>query len=149
MVNFFCPAHRDWVYLNSLEALENSEHSERSGNELLRHGAVNDALSHFGCAYEAVEIFLQMHGTDHRHQITRLTTLSLATAQCFYQLRQYEKERAMLKRSIDFLNDRITLLKEGSAERGFMQFCLDALNDCLPYTSMGQFSRKQPAARFH
>ena len=47
----------------------------------------------------------------------------------------------MLKRSIDFLNDRITLLKEGSAERGFMQFCLDALNDFLPYTSMGQFSR--------
>lgn len=149
MINFFCPAHRDWVYLNCDKALENSFASEQSGNTLMQNGLFADALAHLGCAYEAVEIFLQMHGTQNWQHVTRLTTLSLATAQCCYELRQYDNERAILQRCIAFLSDRVALLKRGSKEREFMQFCLESLHECLPYTSMSQVQNTRREYRFH
>ena len=135
MANFLCPNHRQWVLNNIDQALQTTYANQQKANELLHEGKTREALNYYGCAYEVVEICIQIKGNSDHQQLSRLTTLCLQTAQCFFELNAFSEERAMLDRTITILKleENRSLVPESLAS--FKKYCIASLNECLSYAT--------------
>lgn len=85
-LNFLCPLHRDWVYFHPEEALSHLENAQQKGEWLLKKQQWKEAVPFIGCALESVEILLQLQEASQVFLANRLTSLSLALAECFQYL---------------------------------------------------------------
>jgi len=135
MNTFLCPKHRQWVFNNSHQALKNSYATQDKGNELLNRGETEQAMKFFGCAYEVVEIYIHINGKHDHQQVSRLTTLCLQTAQCFFEMGEFDEEKAMLDRAITQLRMDDTAYKSSEALTAFRRYCITSLKECLSYAT--------------
>lgn len=141
-LTFLCSVHREWVYFHPQEALSYLEDAQQKGESYLQHNDWKEALPFLGCAFETVEILLELQGSTKPFLITRITSLALLLANAFDKLNADKYRHTVLARAEQKLLNLSESLSNDNAKTSFVGKCLLTIR-----TSAAQYSLKQPLAQ--
>lgn len=126
-LRFLCPHHRDWVYFNSQEALASLEQMQLKGEFLIEHHKFQEALPFIGCAWETVEILLELYTGERSLLVTRFGCLTVLLDNCFRQLKQKACAEQVCKQAIATLLSSVEQLDPESDAYAYALQCIAQL----------------------
>ena len=129
-LQFLCPNHRDWVYFHSEEALQYIENAQQKGELMYRQGKWREAIPFLGCAYEATEILLELHGKQHTFLLTQLTTLAIWLNECLIHLNAQPHTADISDRALQWLCAARDDSAQKDAHYEYLQMCIQAVQKC-------------------
>ncbi|MCC2608208.1 hypothetical protein [Planctobacterium marinum] len=126
-LRFLCPHHRDWVYFNSQEALASLEQMQLKGEFLLEHHKYQEALPLIGCAWETVEILLELYTGERSTLVTRFGCLTVLLDNCFRSLKQKVCAEHVCKQAVETLKTSVEQLDPTSDAYEYVSQCIAQL----------------------
>lgn len=141
-LTFLCNTHRDWLYFHSTEGLQFADDAYRKGCLLAEQNKPKEAIPFLGCAFEAIEILLELHGAEKVFLIAQLTAIASRLCDSLQQvsLSQYIEE--IVNRSLLWVDSEVSNETLFEPERAFLQRCTESLLakssrlGCLPWLAL-------------
>lgn len=126
-LSFLCSRHRDWVYFNSQEALENLDQTQFKGEILMENFKWLEAVPHFGCAWEITEILLQLNVGDKSILVRRFVSLTILLNICLERIGQQECARSVCSQTLSAMKVMLMQMDKTSENSKYIVHSIEQL----------------------
>ena len=126
-INFLCPTHRNWVYFHPQEALSELEQTQQQGELLMKKQDWPEACTFLGCAFETIEILMQLQGGTKSFLLGRLTVLASMLSHAFYQQSEYEYQHQIITQAKHKLQTAAQASLGNKPRLAYIQECISTL----------------------
>lgn len=144
-IHFLCPTHRDWVYFHSDEALAYIDDIREKGDIFYQQHLWREATPFLGCAFEAVEILLELYGAENVFLLNQLTSLGLKINECFVSLHLDEHNNGISQRVLIWLETALQKCELNTNQRNHLVGCKCALTKNFSIDSLPMINGVAPA----
>ena len=130
-LRFLCPHHRDWVYFNSQQALEELDQIQLKGEILLEHQKWSKALPQLGSAWEITDILLQLYSGEKTFLVNRLCCLTVLLCSCMERMGHKDSVNQVYQQTYQILKTLAQQLEPDNEHRLYLNLCMEQMQPKL------------------
>ncbi|MBE1299461.1 MAG: hypothetical protein GJ680_06105 [Alteromonadaceae bacterium] len=103
------------------------EQAQQNGELLLQQAKWREALPFLGCAFETVEILMELYQGEADILVSKLTSLTVLLTSCLEKLECSEHAKIVFAQSYSSLNQLLANEESSSASRTHLKVCMQSL----------------------